>query len=117
MDNQISNSIIHFLVDEIIPRTPDLAEEYGEIQLYGALDLDVDQYVISILQEENIAPNEIYDININRLVTMGFYSEWSGYGSTRLKPPNERVFEFPPISWKQVGYPGPSLGYHALRNT
>lgn len=52
---------------------------------------------------------------IKRLTLMGYYSEWSGYGSTRLDPPDRRVLEFFPISWQQVGYPGPSLGYRALR--
>lgn len=46
---------------------------------------------------------------------MGYYSEWSGYGSTRLANPNERILECYPISWRQVGYPGPSLGYRGLR--
>ncbi len=46
---------------------------------------------------------------------MGYYSEWAGYGSTRLERPNQRKLEYYPISWKQIGYPGPSLGYHALR--
>jgi hypothetical protein len=36
--------------------------------------------------------------NINRLTMMGYYSEWSGYGSTRLDSPNKRVLEFVPIS-------------------
>lgn len=53
--------------------------------------------------------------NINRLTLMGYYSEWSGYGSTRLDSPSERELEYIPISWKQTGYPGPSLGYRALR--
>ena len=52
---------------------------------------------------------------INRLAMFGFYSEWSGYGTTRLNPPNNRNLETFPISWIQVKYPGPSKGYHALR--
>ncbi|MDK2968808.1 hypothetical protein [Lacrimispora sp.] len=48
---------------------------------------------------------------LNRLTMMGYYSEWSGYGSTRFMSPNLRVLEYIPISWKQIGYPGPSLGY------
>lgn len=49
------------------------------------------------------------------LTTTGYYSEWSGYGSTRLKPPDKRKIEHFPTGWQQVGYPGPSKGYHALR--
>lgn len=48
-------------------------------------------------------------------IMMGYYSEWSGYGSTRLAEPNQRKLEYFPLSWKQIGYPGPSLGYRALR--
>lgn len=46
---------------------------------------------------------------------MGYYSEWSGYGSTRLAPPDARKLEYRPRSWKQVGYPGPSFGYTDFR--
>jgi len=53
--------------------------------------------------------------SLNRFTMMGYYSEWAGYGSTRLAEPNQRRLEFYPVSWKQVGYPGPSLGYRALR--
>lgn len=49
-------------------------------------------------------------------IMMGYYSEWWGYGSTRLAEPNQRKLEYYPFSWKQVGYPGPSLGYRAQKN-
>jgi len=49
------------------------------------------------------------------LTTTGYYTEWSGYGSTRLETPEKRIIEHFPISWRQVGYPGPSKGYHAFR--
>jgi len=52
---------------------------------------------------------------LNRFTMMGYYSEWSGYGSTRLDAPNQRILEFFPLAWEQVGYSGPSLGYRALR--
>ncbi|MGB8451428.1 MAG: hypothetical protein WCD89_03765 [Anaerocolumna sp.] len=169
-------------VDAIIPRTPGLAEEYGLLQYYGALDLDtaecmimsLDHYYIPLagptaemlnITAERLIYMEGYDrhtrINgntfaalspidrfrvitlldeleadlitlpeqfrnnpwfkfyilsvLNRFTMMGYYSEWSGYGSTRLESPNNRTLEFFPLSWQQVGYPGPSLGYHALR--
>lgn len=50
---------------------------------------------------------------LNRLTMMGYYSEWFGYGSTRLMTPNQRILEFSPLSWRQVGYPGPSFSYRA----
>lgn len=170
------------LVDAIIPRTPRLAQEYGLIQYFGALDADIDQYMLLSLQnlsyplagyitelldiaaklvysegfeeisEEsktafyNIPPEKrlqalelimmasLFPANyprffmdnpdltlyiygfINRAVMLGYYSEWFGYGKTRLLPPDQRQLEFHPFSWEQIDYPGPSLGYHALRN-
>ncbi|MDF2905614.1 MAG: hypothetical protein K0R34_935 [Herbinix sp.] len=165
------------LVDAIIPRTPILAQEFGRIQYYGALDLKVDQFliyelehypvplalpvarvldaaaiqwrrnqgyygpvsfamlspierlsVLGMLRQEELT---LEDISIESQVDpgllwtaismldtytlMGYYSEWSGYGTTRLYPPEERVLEFKPLSWLQIGYPGPSLGYRVLR--
>lgn len=41
----------------------------------------------------------------------GYYSEWSGYGSTRTLTPALRKLEFFPPSWRQVQYPGTALGY------
>lgn len=174
------------LVDIIIPQTPGLAVEYGKIQYFGAIDLDINEYMILSLNNNTIplaeptaqmldiaakqlvsrggnqealdftkfpgggifaalAPDDRFralilleqlDINLedlpipyqnnpglvlsvtssfNRLTLMGYYSEWSGYGSTRLASPNYRKLEYFPLSWQQVGYPGPSLGYRALR--
>lgn len=184
------NSFLHAqntfkaFVDAIIPRTPRLAEEYGKIQFFGALDQATDEYMVLslnnyyiplaeptadmldiageqlMLYEGNnglpasfprwgkfaaLSPidrfrilsllegfaiylvdlpmpfedNPIFSVSIISdlicLTMMGYYSEWYGYGSTRLEEPNQRKLEFFPLSWKQVGYPGPSLGYRALR--
>jgi hypothetical protein len=51
---------------------------------------------------------------IHRFPMMGYYSEWYGYGTTRLNMPDDRVLEYPPVSWEQVGYPGPARGYLLL---
>ncbi|WP_372632641.1 hypothetical protein [Cohnella sp.] len=51
---------------------------------------------------------------LNRQTMFGNYSEWSAYGTTRLATPTQRRLEHFPISWRQVGYPGVSLGYRAL---
>lgn len=165
------------LVDAIIPRTPALAQEYGRIQYYGALDQQVEQFliyelehypvpmalpvaeildatallwrnaqgyygqvsfamlsplerlsVLGLLRREEPVPEIMTIVSqadpglwrtalsmLDTYTLMGYYSEWFGYGTTRLNPPEERVMEFKPISWLQVGYPGPSLGYHVLR--
>ncbi len=181
---QQADEIYKAFVNVIIPQTPELAEEFGRIQYYGALDLYTDEYLMLSLNQYyipvavpmaltleaaaqqliltegdrtnlsdrsssnifgtltpleqlqalsllnqlmiNIAdlpepfqnnPGFILYITsqLNMLTTMGYYSEWSGYGSTRLESPNQRRLEMFPISWEQVGYPGPSLGYRALR--
>ncbi len=146
-----------YLVNDIIPRSPELAYLYGIVQYYGALDSQIDEYLIINLDSQDIPLAEptaamldyvysgagifggteflnslaaidtmpapfkdnpaMISSSINSLVSstmMGYYSEWSGYGSTRLAKPNERVFEYAPISWSQVGYPGPSLGYRVI---
>lgn len=113
-------------VDAIIPRTPELAEEYGRIQYFGALDLHTDEYLALSLNYYYFSYLPIAFKNnpelvlfstgeLNSLTMMGYYSEWSGYGSTRLNSPNHRKLEYFPLSWKQIGYPGPSSGYRALR--
>ena len=163
----------------MVPQSPDLAEQYGEIQFYGALEsytaeyliMSLDSYptpfAIAVAEVLNLAAKQylmekgedpdlpddsggVYFLKLtpedrlktidriassdgivyipaglvmktgdiasvfpalNRLIMMGYYSEWSGYGSTRFMSPNLRVLEYIPISWKQIGYPGPSFGY------
>lgn len=181
--NSLRYTYVTFMafVELIIPRTPRLAEKYGEIQLLGALDLQTHVYLIitlnnyyiplakpiaeildvlaeqivfsegneslfdnarflegsmfstldsrkrylvldllkkmkgyfsnSLIPEQHY-PGVQYILNqLNRLTMLGYYSEWFGYGSTRLKEPDERKLEFFPASWAQVGYPGPSFSY------
>jgi hypothetical protein len=49
------------------------------------------------------------------MTMFGFYSEWPGYGSTRLFVPEYRRLEDFPHAWLQVGYPGPAYGYRDFR--
>ncbi|WP_394522671.1 hypothetical protein [Lacrimispora sp. JR3] len=171
-------------VDTLIPRSEVLAEMYGAIQYYGALDFSTEDFLVMSLDslytpmtltgaellnaaakqylydkedersedasadgkyflrltpderfeamamllgpdavnyfpvQEDIGLDEIVPVfpTMNRIVMMGYYSEWWGYGSTRDLPPNERVLQYFPGSWEQVGYPGPSLGYRVARS-
>jgi hypothetical protein len=178
MQNDYMLSVFQAYVDTIIPRTPGLAEVYGYIQYYGALDLQVDQFLLYNLEHVNDQSAGLAALLLNaaavqwlvnngyegqgsldllppqdrlsaimllelqqvdsRLLSeellgdpssivmitdallfytlQGYYSEWAGYGTTRLNPPQERVLEYYPLSWEQVGYPGPSLGYRVLRS-
>ncbi|MDF2484190.1 MAG: hypothetical protein K0R46_358 [Herbinix sp.] len=177
MQSSYVQTTLQAFADAIIPRTPRLAEEYGRIQYYGAIDLQIDQFLIyelehypvpmalptaellnvaatawlisqgyfgrgslatlapldrlkavTMLKQQQVEltalpiifqmdPELIIRITdaLNNYTIIGYYSEWSGYGTTKLLPPQERVMEFIPISWKQVEYPGPSLGYRVLR--
>jgi hypothetical protein len=191
MNSQISIALKHTretfkaLADAVIPRTHILAEEYGKIQFFGALDSYIYEYVILSLNDSYTplaksvaemldaaaeqlifmdgnkrgldplfpeggafaalsAGDRIRVLNfldrfngepvvwpepfnndpyiaqymggiLNRFIVMGYYSEWSGYGSSRLEPPDHRQLEHYPLSWKQIGYPGPSLGYRTFR--
>lgn len=129
-----TENVYQVIVNYIIPRSPLLAYEYGVVQYYGALDLHIDEF-LQLTRESLGFPQNIPDPQVNNMANgqtllsseiseqfplvettmMGFYSEWSGYGTTRLNKPNQRRLEYDPISWKQIGYPGPSQGYHALR--
>lgn len=160
-------------VDAVIPRSPELAKEYGEIQYYGALDFLIDEYLYLSLNEYqpnlaeaaaqmlnaaaqrllsrgenkkplNLSENTIFASlspddrllaiallknyqygashllypyesiyfnvadNLIRITLLGYYSEWYGYGTTRLMEPNNRELEFYPPSWRQIEYPGPN---------
>lgn len=166
----ILNTYMAF-VEAIIPWSPKLAAEYGEIQYYGAIDSLTYEYLILSLYELggvsllkstaeilDMAARELvirggneFSFNLTngvsfsvltptdrlsalnilkqqeissyddpmsadkyvvdeliRLTMMGYYSEWFGYGLTRLDEPSKRVMEFKPVSWEQVGYPGPT---------
>ncbi len=52
---------------------------------------------------------------LTSLTSFGYYSDWSAFDSTRLETPEKRIIEEFPAGWKEVGYPGISKGYHALR--
>lgn len=175
--SQNIKSTFQAFVDAIIPRTPDLAEEFGPIQYYGALNFQIDEYLIMQLnvydpdlvkivaelldiaaerllyrKENKQQPNYVgagsfsalapedrlmalallrnspfdpsyisYPIDheffyiiedLIRFTVMGYYSEWFGYGTTRLYEPNDRILEFYPLSWKQISYPGPTPAYN-----
>ncbi|HZG83694.1 hypothetical protein [Paenibacillus sp.] len=53
--------------------------------------------------------------SLHQLTLFGYYSEWFGYGTTRLNAPQDRKLEWFPPGWSWSEYPGPSLGYRALR--
>ncbi|MGS2777257.1 hypothetical protein ACVBAX_07755 [Robertmurraya sp. GLU-23] len=52
---------------------------------------------------------------IIQLTFLGFYSEWTGYGTTRFNRPEYKCIECFPVGWIQTKYPGPAFGYRNLR--
>jgi hypothetical protein len=77
--------------------------------------LDIDLRSLPAPYRNNTGLVEFMIDSINRFVIFGYYSEWSGYGSTKFDIPDERKLEQFPVSWKEVGYPGPALGYRDHR--
>ena len=133
MNNQYSmmhiQNIYQAFVEVVIPRTPKLADRYGEIQYYGAVDALIYEYLMLNLYDRdgmkqvmaiaNLLEMDMgedwYEIDaLIRATMMGYYSEWFGYGSTRLNEPDDRVMEYQPFSWQQVGYPGPNRGQQTV---
>ncbi|KRE49197.1 gluconate 2-dehydrogenase subunit 3 family protein [Paenibacillus sp. Soil724D2] len=53
--------------------------------------------------------------SLSQLTMFGYYSEWYGYGTTRLFPPDYRQVEFFPPGWRLADYPGPAFGYRDFR--
>ena len=52
---------------------------------------------------------------LHQLTFFGFYSEWTGYGSTALLTPESRQLEYFPVGWSQACYPGPAYAYRDFR--
>ncbi|RDU21956.1 hypothetical protein [Anaerosacchariphilus polymeriproducens] len=123
-ENFISNGKYNYrylrleaLVNAMIPRTPDLAQLYGTNMYYGALDFLTAEYLTMVLNYikanilETMNWEERLSSSLIRFTMLGYYSEWFGYGTTRLNNPNQRILEFYPLSWEQVDYPGPAFSY------
>ena len=180
------------LVDALVPETPQLSER-GEVHVPGGLDVDVDEFVMWVLDnylrvpltadlpgetaplsgpvaaaldaaasdllarggnEDDVDPSRfpgggtfaslsrddrvrtLRDLEsrdgggdlpapfdqaglspaflvsaLHALVNAGHYTEWSGYGPTKLDAPTRWEFQEPSLGWRQTGYPGPADGY------
>ncbi|MGM0880397.1 MAG: hypothetical protein ACQEXQ_05075 [Bacillota bacterium] len=77
--------------------------------------LDISLQALPLPYQNNPALIQVMMSSINQLTLFGYYSEWFGYGSTRLFTPDFRRLECYPPSWGLVGYPGPSFGYREFR--
>ncbi|SFD66544.1 hypothetical protein SAMN05216238_10357 [Lentibacillus persicus] len=86
------------------------------IRTLSALEnLEIDLFLLPSPYQNNAGMIKYVTDALNRFSLFGFYSEWPAYGSTRLRPPDDRRLEFFPLSWQLVGYPGVSLGYRDFR--
>lgn len=91
----------------------ELGDRFRAIKLLEALKVDTEMLPVPFRNSSDFVLAIVSVLIL--LITIGYYSEWSGHGSTRLEPPDRRVMEHFPVGWKQVGYPGLSKGYRAFR--
>lgn len=77
--------------------------------------LDIPLEILPPPYQNNPALIQVMMSSIHQLTLFGYYSEWYGYGTTRLLPSNLRRIECCPPSWSLTGYPGPSFGYRDFR--
>ncbi|AKL94680.1 hypothetical protein CACET_c12150 [Clostridium aceticum] len=107
------------------PVTPDIIQEKG---VFAALAPSDRFRAISLLEELRLnlesLPIPFWNNSgvvlaittvLTLLSTFGHYSEWCAYDSTKLETAENRIIQEFPATWKEVGYPGPSKGYRALR--
>lgn len=83
--------------------------------LFALENLQIDFYLLPSPYKNNAGLVKFATDALNRFSMFGYYSEWPAYGTTRLNPPDYRKLEFFPPVWRQVGYPGVSLGYRDFR--
>ncbi|SIQ83263.1 hypothetical protein SAMN05421858_0546 [Haladaptatus litoreus] len=79
----------------------------------GVID-DLDELLSPLVPDVGILKYVV--MAVNGLHGFGYYTEWSGYGSTSTNTPNERELQKPAgevQSRKQSDYPGPAPGYAA----
>ncbi|AOY77919.1 hypothetical protein [Clostridium formicaceticum] len=104
---------------------PDIMQEKG---VFAALDPSDRFRTISLLEELRLdlanLPVPFWNNSgvvlaitsvLTLLTVFGHYSEWCAYDSTKLETVEKRIIQEFPVSWKEVGYPGPSKGYRAFR--
>ncbi|WP_266083227.1 hypothetical protein [Haladaptatus caseinilyticus] len=80
----------------------------------GSIIDDLDELLSPLVPDLGILKFVV--MAVNGLHGFGYYTEWSGYGSTKTETPNERKMQKPAgavQSRKQSDYPGPALGYAA----
>lgn len=89
------------------------SDRLSSVMLLDRLDISLQR--LPLPYQNNPALIQVIMSSINQLTLFGYYSEWYGYGSTRLFPTEFRRFEYYPPGWGLVGYPGPSFGYRDFR--
>ena len=100
-------------IKKVTFRALSITDRLRAIQLLEQCRIDLSRLPIPFRN----APDLVLSIvdAINMFSTLGYYSEWTGYGRTRMEKPCKRKLQYFPICWEQIGYPGPSKGYRSLR--
>lgn len=88
-------------------------DRFRAINLLEQLRVDLSKLPLPFRNTPDLVLSFVDAINI--FTTLGYYSEWAGYGSSRTQKPSKRKLLYFPASWEQIGYPGPSKGSRALR--
>ncbi len=80
----------------------------------GSVVDDLDELLSPLVPDLGILKYVV--MAVNGLHGFGYYTEWSGYGTTKTEMPNDRELQTPAgevQSRRQSGYPGPAPGYAA----
>lgn len=88
------------------------------LQTLALLDrLDIPLHMLPPPYQNYPAMIQIIINSLYQFTMFGYYSEWFGYGTTRLFPPEYRSVEFFSPGWSLAGYPGPAFGYRDFRGS
>lgn len=108
------------LVDSVTERLADTPTSVGDV-----VDSIGDQIRTSPLGDDGLLDNitdypgfiKFQIFGVNSFAQFGYYTEWSGYGDTKIACPSKRVFGSVDAvqSFTQTDYPGPARGYADFR--
>jgi hypothetical protein len=90
-----------------------LVDRLRALTLIERLELNLEN-VSTPYQNNPVLIRSMIDV-LNQLTLFGFYSEWTGYGTTGQFSPELRKLEYFPPGWFLSHYPGPSFAYRDFR--
>ncbi|WP_093041567.1 hypothetical protein [Thalassobacillus cyri] len=109
----LSFFIYHTHTSKALFSTLSRKDRLRAIELLENLKVPLD--ILPVPYKNNPSLLQIMIDSLYQLTFFGYYSEWYGYGETRLNSPAFRYLRTYPVSWTYTGYPGPSFGYRDFR--